>query len=85
MQRERWDNDRVNGFVRLIAAAVVIAAVWLLLLPQVGKKAAIRQYIARNEAQGIDPSAKFYTELPGMTAIWAKMEGVKRREERAFW
>ena len=85
MRRVRWDNERISGVLRLAAAATVVAAIWLVLLPQAGKQTAIREYIAHNEARGIDPSAKFYSELPGMTSIWTKIKDAQRRDEKAFW
>jgi hypothetical protein len=85
MRQVRWDNDRRTGWLRLAGATAVIAGMWIVVLPLIGRQAVVRDYIERNESLGIDPSAKFYTELPGMHAIREKVEGVRRRDAAAFW
>jgi hypothetical protein len=49
---------------RLAAWVAAVAVVWLAVLPFVGRQPVIDDYIRRNEQLGIDPSAKFYTEIP---------------------
>ena len=70
---------------RLMACAGVIVAIWLGVLPQVGQQTGVRTTIERNETLGIDPSAKFYTELPAMPALLDRAESVRRRNRHAFW
>jgi hypothetical protein len=60
---------------RLTAAVVAIAAVWLLVLPRIAALPAVRATIQRNEAAGVDPAAKFYTEVPAMPRL---LEQVRR-------
>jgi hypothetical protein len=62
---------------------VTVAAVWLGVLPFVGKQTSIRAYVERNEALGIDPTAKFYTELPAMPGIFDRVQSAQRRSENA--
>ncbi len=60
--------------IRLLLAFASIAAVWLLLLPSIAERPAMRVHLDRLEADGIDPSAMFYTELPMMKPILERLE-----------
>jgi hypothetical protein len=66
------------GWSRLAICATALAALWLGVLPLVGKQPGIRAYVERNEALGIDPTAKFYTELPAMPEIFERVESAQR-------
>ena len=46
----------------------------LAVLPLVGRQPAVATAIDRNERLGIDPAAKFYTELPCMPAVYARVQ-----------
>lgn len=85
MPRPLWASERVAGMLRLIAAVAAIALLWLGLLPLVARQPDIRAFIEHNEAHGIDPSAKFYTELPGMPEFADRVECARRRHAAAFW
>jgi hypothetical protein len=69
---------------RLTACILAIAATWLLILPAVARIPAIRQMIARHEAHGVDPSAKFYSELPAMPMISQRVEAIRQSDPAAF-
>ena len=62
--------------LRLAAWASAIAAVWLVALPWLARQPAIDARIRRLDAQGIDPSAMYYTELDMMQPI---LEDLNRR------
>ena len=55
-----------HAAARLTAWVVVATSFWLVALPRIGELPAVRTTIRRNESLGIDPSAKFYSELPAM-------------------
>ena len=59
---------------KLAAAIAVAAVVWLAVLPALGRLPAVRQHIARNNSLQIDPSAKFYSELPAMPELLRRIE-----------
>jgi hypothetical protein len=82
MLRVRWRNEAVAGWRRLAVWVIAIAVIWLAVLPFLGEQSDIRAYVERNEALGIDPTAKFYTELPAMPDIFDRMQSAQRRSER---
>jgi hypothetical protein len=57
-----------------------IAAAWLVLLPWAAEILPVRSMIERNESLGINPSAKFYSELPAAPEI---VRDVRRRREQS--
>jgi len=74
-----------NGPWRLLAAGAAIAVVWLVVLPAVGRIPAVEAYIARNEAAGIDPSVKFYSEVPCMSLVIERVDSAHRTSGAVFW
>jgi hypothetical protein len=76
--------DRLRPWTQLLVSMAVVAAIWLAGLPHLGRQPSIRRYINANEALGIDPSAKFYTELPGMPAFYSRIDDARRRDRAAF-
>jgi hypothetical protein len=58
----------------LVAAITAIGVLWLAVLPALGRLPAVREHIARNDSLQIDPSAKFYTELPAMPELLRQIE-----------
>jgi len=53
-----------TGPIRLFFVLIVIAVVWLLVLPWVATRPSTRERLRRLDSRGIDPAAMFYTELP---------------------
>ena len=78
----RWAN---SGALRLLSMIAVMLVAWLVVLPGIGRRADVRAYIERNERLGIDPSVKFYSELPAMPRIFARVSDARRNNENAFW
>jgi hypothetical protein len=79
MWHARWPVDYGSGEVwrprcLLLAATAAVAIVWLTVLPRVGEQPVVREQIRRNERLGIDPAAKFYTELPCMPGIFHRVD-----------
>jgi hypothetical protein len=77
-------NNGVRRCSNLVACTAIIALVWLCALPRLGRQPAIQHSIERNESLGIDPSAKFYTELPGMPDFYDRTDSARRRNAAAF-
>lgn len=70
--------------VRLAVCLAAIAAIWLVVLPALAQVSAVRAMIDRHEAHGVDPSAKFYSELPAMPMISRRVDEIRRAEPAAF-
>lgn len=70
--------------VRLAVCLAAIATVWLVVLPALAQVSAVRAMIDRHEAHGVDPSAKFYSELPAMPKISQRVDAIRRGNPAAF-
>ena len=84
MPQPHLEISSQGRWFRLLAATAVVAGIWLVGLPRLAEQPAVRHYIDDNEARGIDPSAKFYTELPGMPAFYSRVQDARRRDRAAF-
>ena len=69
---------------QLAICLAVIAAIWLVLLPAIAQVSTVRTMIDRHEAHGVDPSAKFYSELPAMPMISRQVDEIRRAKPAAF-
>ncbi len=58
-----------RGAARLVAAMIVIAVVWLIVLPWWSRQTAMARRLEWLDEHNIDPSAMFYTELEYMDSI----------------
>ncbi|MDZ4688035.1 MAG: hypothetical protein SH850_23420 [Planctomycetaceae bacterium] len=64
---------------------VIALVTWGVLLPWLGRQPSITAVIDRNEALGIDPSAKFYTETESTRHAQTRLESMQRRKPEALW
>lgn len=76
-RRKRW--------AQLVLATIAISILWLIVLPQIGQLAIVRKRIETNEEAGINPTALFYTEHPGMRDTERRMESVVDHRNGSFW
>jgi hypothetical protein len=81
---KRCRTPFLRRWATLLAWSATIAIVWICALPLLGSRPAIQHYIERNESLGIDPSAKFYTELPGMADFYDRTDSARRQNAAAF-
>lgn len=63
---------RTSPVQRLVMATATIAAVWLIVLPWIGRHETVRDHITFLDDREIDASAMFYTELDAMEPILKK-------------
>jgi hypothetical protein len=77
-------NATWRGRCALAATIAAVAVVWLAVLPLIGRQPVVSQYILRNERMGIDPAAKFYTELPCMPGVYNRIERSMQRARAAI-
>ncbi len=82
MQPPGSNSEGRRHRLQLAAAVGVGALVWLVVLPLVARQPAVRATIDRNEQLGIDPTAKFYTELPAMPDLYERVTSARRVAER---
>lgn len=75
-------NDRTRRIGSLAGAMAVAGLIWLVVLPSIGNLPSVRRYIEHNERAGIDPSAKFYSELPAMRQIIERATAAQRGARR---
>lgn len=73
------------GIAKLALAAIAIASVWLFVLPWLGELPAVRQRIEGNRTAGINPTAVFYTDHPGMADIEREIESHVDSPSGWFW
>jgi hypothetical protein len=78
------EPGRLAPGARLAVCLVAIAAIWLVVLPSLAQVPAIRQTIDRHESHGVDPSAKFYSEVPAMPMIIRQVDEIRRSQPEAF-
>lgn len=62
--------------LRLVLVTACVAVLWLVVLPRVGEVEHVRAMIDHNERRGVDPSAKFYSELPMMPRVRERIRSV---------
>ena len=55
---------RRRGYRKLFVFSAVLAVIWLIALPWLTALPHTRRYLERLDAEGIDPAAMYYTELP---------------------
>lgn len=71
--------------LKFATGVLLLSFIWLGLLPAVGQHWQIHEKYARLSAQGIDPSALFYSELECMDRIQAHFEQIQHDNPNAFW
>lgn len=73
--------DKSGGWLALWGFCAAAIVLWGLVLPWVATWPSMASRIERNAARGIDPSAKFYSELEGFSSREAEFRG---RESSRF-
>lgn len=73
MQLRRWPTSKP---LQLAVVTTCMVVAWLVVLPQIGEFPHVRAMIDHNDERGIDPTAKFYTELPMMGRVRERIRGV---------
>ncbi len=71
--------NHLSGTLRLAMWTSAITVIWLVVLPWLARQPSVDARIRRLDAQGIDPSAMYYTELESMRPI---LDDLNRRHRR---
>lgn len=62
-----------------------MAAIWGIALPWIASRPTIARRLSDLEAQGIDPSAMYYTELPAMEHVLFRLDRFHHSHPDALW
>ncbi|TWT82905.1 hypothetical protein CA13_43680 [Planctomycetes bacterium CA13] len=65
--------------VAFAGSVVAVAIMWLVVLPGLSKRPAMRERLDWLDERGIDPSAMYYTELPVMEEILVRQRQRDRK------
>ncbi len=68
------NHQRFAGVLRLGLSMLLMAVIWLQVLPWIAAQPKMAAHLRRLENQGIDPGAMFYTELDAMAPILHRLE-----------
>ena len=74
-----------SGRVAFGAIVLTVGVIWGVVLPQITRFRAVAEWIDRNESQGIDPSAKFYTEHDAYPGFVHRINQLRESHDEAFW
>lgn len=74
-----------GGFAALAVCALVVGAIWLVLLPEVARRPEIQSDLKRLRSQAINPSAMYYTELDMIRGVIDQNERFRREHPNALW
>lgn len=90
MQRLSTDNEKprsasVGGCCALLLWILLGCVVWCGILPAISRQPRIRAEIEHLDAQRIDPSAMFYTDLELMDDLLPRIDRFQREHPRALW
>lgn len=72
-------HSNPHGKRHLAVAIVLIATTWLIGLPWLAERPAVRSYLRWLEERKIDPSARYYTDLEAMEPILDKLDRRRRK------
>ncbi len=76
---------RIVRYASLATVAIVMAWVWLVLLPRISEIPAVTQRIEKLREAGINPTAVFYTDHPGMKDIEQNVSADVDAPDSPFW
>lgn len=76
---------RIVRYTSLAVVAIVMAWIWLVLLPRIAEIPAVTQRIEKLRTAGINPTAVFYTDHPGMKEIEQSVAADVHVPDSPFW
>lgn len=65
---------KAKGRLKFAAALAVLALVWLVVLPLIGRQPIVSQHIEQQQQRGVNPSALFYSELEFLPDVLHRFE-----------
>lgn len=70
---------------RLAVVWFAVAVAWLVILPTIAARPAVKARLEELDAKGIDPSAMYYSELPAMDDVQVRVARFHREHADALW
>lgn len=74
-----------HAYLRLCSIAFVVFVLWTWILPRISDLDVVRNRIEKNRAAGINPTAVFYTDHPGMSSIERNIAARVEHPNKSFW
>jgi len=78
-------NSSLAGWGKLIALAATMGFLWTAVLPAVSRWPVVQDRFERHQAIGLDPSAKFYTEMEFFPASQLDLRSRQRGKLAESW
>jgi len=78
-------KKRIPKVMKLSLALIVIAVVWLTVLPRLSDIPSVRGRIDGNRNAGVNPTAVFYTDHPGMADFERSIQSRVDAPTGWFW
>ncbi|MEQ1826135.1 MAG: hypothetical protein ABL921_09315 [Pirellula sp.] len=78
-------HERNTRIASLIAVLAATSFVWVIVLPRIGDVPSVRRRIDLYREAGINPTAVFYTDHPGMTNIERSVAANVDDPSGSFW
>jgi len=78
-------KKRIQKLIYLALALVMMAVIWLSVLPRLSDIPSVRDRIDRNRNAGVNPTAVFYTDHPGMADFERNIQSRVEAPNGWFW
>jgi hypothetical protein len=78
-------KNRIQKAIKLALSMVLIAVIWLTVLPRLSDIPSVRERIERNRNAGVNPTAVFYTDHPGMADFERSIQSRVEAPTGWFW
>lgn len=77
-------SSKLAGWGKLSAVIIVAAFLWTVVFPYLSSRPEFQEKLTRRQEQGIELSARFYTELDVQNRHHA-LENLKKKDPWALW
>ncbi len=74
-----------RGTAILLLVTLLMAVLWLYVLPKIGKNPEFQRHIRLREEQGIESAAMFYSDLPAAKTATEHLDQLERDNPHLFW
>lgn len=78
-------NKRWSGGTKLTASVILLAIIWLGILPLFSRLPNVQEKLDTYQRAGIDPYAVFYSDHPGMRDVERRVDSIVNGHDDSFW